>query len=67
MQDYKRTALLEADLHCSKVIQGMETKLRAACHAPDAKLDDMIQVRHYLSENMYRLMMLKQGTTYQNM
>ncbi|URD88834.1 Guanylate-binding protein, C-terminal domain [Musa troglodytarum] len=43
-EDYKRTALLEADLHCSKVIQGMETKLRAACHAPDAKLDDVIQI-----------------------
>ncbi|KAJ8458516.1 hypothetical protein OPV22_031442 [Ensete ventricosum] len=43
-EEYKRTAFLEADLQCSKVIQSMETKLRAACHAPDAKLSDVIQL-----------------------
>ncbi|XP_074572978.1 uncharacterized protein LOC141829417 [Curcuma longa] len=43
-KDYKRTALLEADIQCSKIIQSMEAKLRAACHAPDAKLDSVIQL-----------------------
>ncbi|KAJ6797421.1 guanylate-binding protein 3 [Iris pallida] len=43
-EDYKRNTFLEADLRCSNTIQGMETKLRAACNVPDAKLDDVIQV-----------------------
>ncbi|KAJ6832710.1 guanylate-binding protein 3 [Iris pallida] len=43
-EDYKRNAFLEADLRCSNTIQSMETKLRASCHVPDAKLDDVIQV-----------------------
>ncbi|WOK99270.1 guanylate-binding protein 3 [Canna indica] len=43
-EDYKRTALLEADLRCSKVIQSMEAKLRSGCHAPDAKVDGVIQL-----------------------
>lgn len=43
-EDYKRTAFLEADLQCSKAIQNMENKLRAACHVPDAKLGNIIQV-----------------------
>lgn len=46
VKDYKRTALLEADIQCSKIIQSMEAKLRAACHAPDAKLDSVIQVSY---------------------
>ncbi|KAJ0963131.1 hypothetical protein J5N97_028253 [Dioscorea zingiberensis] len=43
-EDYKRTTFLEADLQCSKAIQNMENKLRAACHVPDVKLDNVIQV-----------------------
>ncbi|CAL9778213.1 unnamed protein product [Musa acuminata subsp. burmannicoides] len=50
-EEYKRTAFLEADLQCSKVIQSMETKLRAACHAPDAKLSDVIQLLDRLLVN----------------
>lgn len=43
-EDYKRTAFMEADLRCSNTIQGMEKKLRAACHVPDAKLDNVTNV-----------------------
>ncbi|KAH7657971.1 P-loop containing nucleoside triphosphate hydrolase protein [Dioscorea alata] len=43
-EDYKRTAFLEADLQCSKAIQNIENKLRAACHASDAILGNIIQV-----------------------
>ncbi|RWW18787.1 hypothetical protein GW17_00017202 [Ensete ventricosum] len=53
-QEYKRTAFLEADLQCSKVIQSMETKLRAACHAPDAKLSDVIQVSQFVLEQAWK-------------
>ncbi|KAK9085392.1 hypothetical protein Sjap_025803 [Stephania japonica] len=45
-EDYKRNAFIEADLKCSNAIQSMEKKLRAACHAPDAKVDHVVkQVR----------------------
>lgn len=30
---------MEADLRCSNTIQSMEKKLRTACHAADAKID----------------------------
>ncbi|KAJ8633464.1 hypothetical protein MRB53_026800 [Persea americana] len=43
-EDYKRTAYMEADLRCANAIQSMEKKLRAACHVPDAKLDDVVKV-----------------------
>ncbi|KAF6155917.1 hypothetical protein GIB67_039248 [Kingdonia uniflora] len=42
--DYKRNAFLEADLRCSNTIQGMEKKLRAACHLPDAKIDNVLKL-----------------------
>ncbi|KAJ8431708.1 hypothetical protein Cgig2_005215 [Carnegiea gigantea] len=41
--DYKRNAYMEADLHCSNVIQSMERRLRAACHASDAKLHQALK------------------------
>ncbi|XP_057948927.1 uncharacterized protein LOC131144354 isoform X1 [Malania oleifera] len=43
-EDYKRNAFMEAELRCSNSIQYMEKKLRAACLAPDAKLDQVIKV-----------------------
>lgn len=43
-EDYKRTAFMEADLQCSNAIQSMEKKLRAACHASDAKIDNVLKV-----------------------
>ncbi|AQK92152.1 Guanylate-binding protein 2 [Zea mays] len=43
-EDYKRNAFLEADLQCSNRVQNMESKVRAACNRPDAKLDDIIRL-----------------------
>ncbi|WOK97262.1 guanylate-binding protein 2-like [Canna indica] len=43
-EDYKRTVFLEADMRCSSTIQGMESKLRQACHVPDARLENAIKV-----------------------
>nr|CAD1823814.1 unnamed protein product [Ananas comosus var. bracteatus] len=43
-EDYKRSAFLEADLQCSNTIRSMETKLRAACHGPDVKIDNVMQL-----------------------
>ncbi|XP_077227510.1 uncharacterized protein LOC143860648 [Tasmannia lanceolata] len=43
-EDYKRNAFMEADMRCSNAIHGMEKKLRAACHVPDAQLDIVIRV-----------------------
>ncbi|KAL5715833.1 hypothetical protein ACHQM5_017601 [Ranunculus cassubicifolius] len=43
-EEYKRSAYMEADMRCSNTLQSMEKKLRAACHAPEAKLDDIIKV-----------------------
>ncbi|KAJ3702323.1 hypothetical protein LUZ61_006028 [Rhynchospora tenuis] len=43
-EDYKRNIYLEAELQCTNKVQTMETKLRAACHAPNAKLDDVVQL-----------------------
>ncbi|XP_042519196.1 myosin-13-like [Macadamia integrifolia] len=42
-EEYKRSAFMEADLKCSETIQNMEKKLRAACHIPDAKIDQIIK------------------------
>lgn len=39
---------MEADLRCANAIQSMEKKLRAACHVPDAKLDDVVKVNSLL-------------------
>ncbi|KAL7211753.1 hypothetical protein ACSBR2_014588 [Camellia fascicularis] len=43
-EDYKRDAFREAYLQCSNAIQNMEKELRAACHAPDAKVDNVLKV-----------------------
>ncbi|KAK9267262.1 hypothetical protein L1049_009684 [Liquidambar formosana] len=43
-EDYKRNAYMEAELRCSNSIQGMEKKLRGACHASGAKIDDVIKI-----------------------
>ncbi|PKA50185.1 hypothetical protein AXF42_Ash020130 [Apostasia shenzhenica] len=43
-EDYRRNAFLEADLQCSRIIQTMEEQLRVACHVPDAKVDNFIEV-----------------------
>ncbi|CAJ1939156.1 unnamed protein product [Sphenostylis stenocarpa] len=43
-EDYKRNAFMEADLQCSNAIQSMEKRLRAACNASDAKIDNVAKV-----------------------
>ncbi|CAN6336811.1 unnamed protein product [Urochloa humidicola] len=43
-EDYKRNAFLEADLECSNRVQSMESKVRAACKRPDAKLDEVVRL-----------------------
>ncbi|KAG2617548.1 guanylate-binding protein 7-like [Panicum virgatum] len=43
-EDYKRNTFLEADLQCSNRVQSMESKVRAACNRPDAKLDDVVRL-----------------------
>ena len=35
---------MEADLQCSNAIQSMEKRLRAACNASDAKIDNVAKV-----------------------
>nr|CAN78721.1 hypothetical protein VITISV_012125 [Vitis vinifera] len=50
-EDYKRTAFMEADLQCSNAIQSMEKKLRAACHASDAKIDNVLKIKNHKTEN----------------
>lgn len=44
MQDCKRNAYMEAELQCSNAIQSMERKLRIACHASDANIDNVLKV-----------------------
>ncbi|KAI9395935.1 hypothetical protein POPTR_004G049400v4 [Populus trichocarpa] len=44
LEDYKRNAFMEADLRCSNAIQNMEKRLRAACHASDANIDNIVKV-----------------------
>ncbi|KAJ8464445.1 hypothetical protein OPV22_026997 [Ensete ventricosum] len=41
---YKRTAFLEADKRCSNTVRSMESNLRQACHAADARVDRVIKV-----------------------
>ncbi|CAL0334422.1 unnamed protein product [Lupinus luteus] len=43
-EDFKRSAFMEADLQCSSAIQSMEKRLRAACNASDAKIDNVSKV-----------------------
>ncbi|OWM77412.1 hypothetical protein CDL15_Pgr016809 [Punica granatum] len=43
-EDYKKDAYMEADLRCSNSIQSMEKRLRAACHTPDANIDNVVKV-----------------------
>ncbi|XP_014493951.1 guanylate-binding protein 1 [Vigna radiata var. radiata] len=43
-EDYRRNAFMEADLQCSNAIQSMEKRLRAACNASDAKIDNVAKV-----------------------
>ncbi|KAL2627413.1 hypothetical protein AAZV13_07G171500 [Glycine max] len=39
-----KDAFMEADLQCSNAIQSMEKRLRAACNASDAKIDNVAKV-----------------------
>ncbi|KAJ9136112.1 hypothetical protein P3X46_033223 [Hevea brasiliensis] len=43
-EEYKKNAFIEADLQCSNAIQSMEKRLRAACHALDANVDNVVKV-----------------------
>ncbi|XP_068320785.1 uncharacterized protein [Pyrus communis] len=43
-EDCKKNAYMEAELHCSNAIQSMERKLRTACHASDANIDNVLKV-----------------------
>ncbi|XP_038881898.1 guanylate-binding protein 1 [Benincasa hispida] len=43
-EDYKRNAYTEADLQCTNAIQSMEKRLRAACHASDANINNVMKV-----------------------
>ncbi|XP_038690047.1 guanylate-binding protein 1-like [Tripterygium wilfordii] len=43
-EDYKRNAFMEADLQCSSAIQSMEKRLRAACFASNANIDNVVKV-----------------------
>lgn len=43
-EDYKRNAYTEADLQCTNAIQSMEKRLRAACHASNANINDVVKV-----------------------
>ncbi|PPR96058.1 hypothetical protein GOBAR_AA24612 [Gossypium barbadense] len=47
-EDYKRNAFMEADMRCSNAIESMGKRLRAACHASDASIDNVVKVSgHY--------------------
>ncbi|KAL3522365.1 hypothetical protein ACH5RR_015199 [Cinchona calisaya] len=43
-EDTKKDAFREAYLQCSNTIHNMERELRTACHAADAKLDNVLKV-----------------------
>ncbi|KAL2341838.1 hypothetical protein Fmac_009778 [Flemingia macrophylla] len=43
-EDYKKNAYMEADLQCSSAIQSMEKRLRAACNASEANIDNVAKV-----------------------
>uniref|UniRef100_A0A9I9CRE0 GB1/RHD3-type G domain-containing protein n=1 Tax=Cucumis melo TaxID=3656 RepID=A0A9I9CRE0_CUCME len=44
LKDYKRNAYAEADLQCTNAIQSMEKRLRVACHASDANINNVVKV-----------------------
>lgn len=46
IQDYKKNAFMEADLRCTSTIQSMEKQLRAACHASNANMDNVVKVSY---------------------
>ncbi|KAL4308859.1 hypothetical protein GQ457_01G029020 [Hibiscus cannabinus] len=57
-EDYKRNAFMETDLQCSNAIQSMGKRLRAAWHASDASIDNVVKVL----ENMkHHAMALESG------
>ncbi|CDO99475.1 unnamed protein product [Coffea canephora] len=43
-EDIKKDAFREAYLQCSNAIQNMDRELRSACHAADAKVDNVLKV-----------------------
>ncbi|KAK8485100.1 hypothetical protein V6N13_062971 [Hibiscus sabdariffa] len=43
-EDFKRNAFMEADMRCSNAIESMGKRLRAACHASDASIDNVVKV-----------------------
>ncbi|XP_004293897.1 PREDICTED: uncharacterized protein LOC101305731 [Fragaria vesca subsp. vesca] len=43
-EDYKKKAYMEAELQCLNAIQSMEGRLRRACHASDANIDNVLKV-----------------------
>ncbi|KAG8490822.1 hypothetical protein CXB51_013994 [Gossypium anomalum] len=43
-EDYKRNAFMEADMRCTNAIESMGKRLRAACHASDASIDNVVKV-----------------------
>ncbi|XP_002972590.2 guanylate-binding protein 1 [Selaginella moellendorffii] len=47
-EDYKQRSSMEAELKCVKVIEGMDDKLRMACHSPNASLDQILQLLNEL-------------------
>ncbi|XAR66510.1 hypothetical protein NMG60_11012778 [Bertholletia excelsa] len=50
-EDYKTNAFREAYLQCSNAIQNMEKELRAACHASDAKVENVLKILDDLVTN----------------
>lgn len=49
-------AFREAYLQLSNAIQNMEKELRSACHAPDAKVDNILKVSVWLCVNILRFL-----------
>ncbi|KAM7262928.1 hypothetical protein ACFE04_000611 [Oxalis oulophora] len=47
-EDYKRNAFIKADLQCCNAIQSMEKRLKAACHASGANIDNVVKVLNAL-------------------
>lgn len=43
-EEFKRSAFREAELKCTSILQNMDKKLRSACYASDAKLDQVLKV-----------------------
>ncbi|EPS69202.1 hypothetical protein M569_05564, partial [Genlisea aurea] len=66
-EDIRKDSFREASLQCTNAIESMGKELRAACHAPDAKIDSVFRVslmallnkqlessEHYKSEYLKR-------------